>query len=446
MPISTTGRRRSTLRRPRGRIGLFARRRFAIALCALAFGPTPSSAEWSLDGFLTIGGRAVEAPNSWRDGGFGVLDAGEGGEIELGTGRLSAQLDWNGGTGWYGRLALHGQAGSNETLDQDPAVTELFVGHAFRSEALDLDLRVGHFLLPTSRENVEPGWNSPFTMTFSAINTWIGEEVRPTGVGARVGAGRRHSVGRTMDLGVGVFGGNDSSGALLAWRGWVLSDRVVGLGEELSLPDLESLRSGGAFDDQRSDGPLRETLPFGDDLDGDPGWYMFGIWRPFENFSVRATHYDNRGDKQLYASGNGFEYAWSTDFHLIGLDAAWRGFEFAAEWLDGHTGMGDPANVFVRADFEAWYALISWARAGWRLSARYDDFATTDVDGASFDDNSGSGSGWTVAAFWQPVLRQRWRLGVEWLDVEADRPEALREGLSSQVGGTALQFGIRFAL
>ena len=43
-------------------------------------------------------------------------------------------------------------------------------------------IRFGAFYPPLSLENVDLGWQSPFTYSYSAINTWLGEEVRPIGV------------------------------------------------------------------------------------------------------------------------------------------------------------------------------------------------------------------------------------------------------------------------
>jgi len=43
-------------------------------------------------------------------------------------------------------------------------------------------IRFGAFYPPFSRENVDLGWQSPFTYSYSAINTWLGEEIRPIGV------------------------------------------------------------------------------------------------------------------------------------------------------------------------------------------------------------------------------------------------------------------------
>ena len=50
-------------------------------------------------------------------------------------------------------------------------------------------LKVGAFYPHMSLENVSAGWNSPYTMSFSAINTWIAEELRT--IGAELSASRR---------------------------------------------------------------------------------------------------------------------------------------------------------------------------------------------------------------------------------------------------------------
>jgi hypothetical protein len=119
-------------------------------------------------------------------------------------------------------------------------------------------LRAGQLFLPTSRENLEPLWSSPFTYTLSAVNSWIGEEVRPIGVLADYElVGAAHGA----RAGLCAFGGNDASGALLAWRGWAMGDRLSTLGETLPLPALPSLDPGGPFAGQDRDG----TTPIGSD-------------------------------------------------------------------------------------------------------------------------------------------------------------------------------------
>ncbi len=42
-------------------------------------------------------------------------------------------------------------------------------------------LKIGAFYPSLSLENGDRGWQSPFTYSYSAINTWLGEEIRPFG-------------------------------------------------------------------------------------------------------------------------------------------------------------------------------------------------------------------------------------------------------------------------
>ena len=41
-----------------------------------------------------------------------------------------------------------------------------------------LRLKAGAFYAPISLENRASGWDSPYTLSYSAINTWLGKELR----------------------------------------------------------------------------------------------------------------------------------------------------------------------------------------------------------------------------------------------------------------------------
>ena len=87
-------------------------------------------------------------------------------------------------------------------------------------------LRGGAFLPTPSNENLGVAWSNLYTITNSAANTWIAEEVRPVGVDAELeyrGDAYNLTVGGTM------FFANDRSGTALALRGFVLNDQKVGL-------------------------------------------------------------------------------------------------------------------------------------------------------------------------------------------------------------------------
>src|SRR4029453_8098173 len=84
-------------------------------------------------------------------------------------------------------------------------------------------------------EHEGPDWHVADTVTPSAINSWIGEEVRPaaveTTVDARVGSGRLVAT-------AALFAANDPGGTLLALRGWALHDRKTLAFRRQPLPEL----------------------------------------------------------------------------------------------------------------------------------------------------------------------------------------------------------------
>ncbi len=384
---------------------------------------------------LARGGRVTGQP-SWRAGGFGRLAAGADAPEEqdgAGLGRLDLGLDWRPGA----RCGLHLHAlGRLEPEARGGRAGGLVEGYLHAAltprEGHEIRLRLGQSFLPTSRENVQSLWSSPYTLTLSALNSWIGEELRPIGLlgeyRADLGAGRAR-------LGGGVFGGNDTLGTLLAWRGWGMGDRLAVLGETVPLPPLHSLAPGGAFGEQRDGG----TRPLGRDLDGRPGWAAWARWEAPGRALLQATRLDNRGDRRLYAG----EYAWDTDFDLVGGELHLpRGVTLAGEWMRGETGMGE-GTVFAQVDFEAAYLLASWKAGRARLSVRHDRFAATDRDRlATTEDNDEDGRAWTAALFWD--VTDDLRLALELLDLDAARPAAAQAGADPDTGARAVTIEARY--
>ena len=270
----------------------------------------------------------------------------------------------------------------------------------------DVQVRAGQFFLPTSRENRDDNWASPYTIGFSSLNAWIGEEVRPIGVDVQY----RHITSRGLPLvaGATAFRGNDTMGTLLAWRGWSWGDRLTAFGETLPLPALDSLADDGPFWRQRDSG----TQPFGGDLDGNTGWsgrVRYG--------RVQYAFVDNGGDRALH----GDQYSWDTRFHLVSADAGDPDRLFAAaEYLRGDTHMGVGA-PFVAADFHTGYLLVSQKVGRNRFSARYELFGTTDRDHSAAEPNDESGRAWTLT--WLFDVTPRLRAGAEFRQVAGHRSE-----------------------
>ncbi|HEV8630670.1 MAG TPA: hypothetical protein VGV61_10165 [Thermoanaerobaculia bacterium] len=423
--------------------------RSAALLLALAAGSlVPQGARGADD--LTIWvdlvarGVATRSPPSWLAGGTGRLAFGDGADHWQADGLGEAQLglDWRRGE----RFAAHLHGRGRAQRGDGGAVGGLVEAWAQatanpRGGADRLRLRAGQLFLPTSRENVAPLWSSPYTLSLSALNSWIGEEVRPLGLLVEYDATVEEAQG--VRAGVCVFGGNDTSGALLAWRGWAMGDRLSVLGEALPLPPLPSLATGGAFGGQDRDG----TTAIDSDLDGRPGWAGYLRYRRSDagrlgTALVQLSHFDNRGDRALHRG----QYAWDTTFDLVGGEVhPGGGWTLAAEHMRGRTAMGLPR---PRADatFRASYLLASWehgaGRTSWRATLRWDGFATRDRDHLAAGERSDEdGQAWTAALLWhpQPALG----IGVELLDLTAHRPALAGPGRRDDGGRTAT-LGIRW--
>ena len=82
--------------------------------------------------------------------------------------------------------------------------------------------------------------------------------------------------------------------------------------------------------------------------------------------------------------------------------------------------------------------LLTWAGAGERvrLTARYDRFENIDKDGVA-EPNGESGWAVTVAGFWTP--RPWLRIGLEYLDLDGDRPAAAFAGTELADGAKRAQ-------
>lgn len=409
-----------------------------LALASAAPGHAQLTGAW-----LDVVARAssTQAPPSWLDGGTGRLVHGDDPDLWQGAAIGEAQL----GADWRAtpRLAFHLHARARAQQDDGgrPAgIVEAWVAlNAMPLEGVSqARIRAGAFILPTSRENVEPLWTSPYTFTLSALNSWIGEEVRPLGVLAEYehDPGEQHG----WRTGFSLFGGNDTAGALLAWRGWAMGDRLATIGETLPLPALPSLDAGGPFAEQDRDG----TTPFRGDLDGRPGWAGYLRYRYSGLARVLVTHYDNRGDREIHgdiSSGMG-EYAWDTAFDQLGVELfPATGWTVAGEHLRGRTRMGVPTPR-ADADFAATYLLLSWQHEDLRATVRWDRFSTDDRDHLATGERSDEdGHAWTAALMWQ--ARPELWLGIECVDVDVSRPALVGPG-SRADGGRSVTVGLRY--
>jgi hypothetical protein len=399
--------------------------RLAIALLVglitqAAFGQS----SFAVHGFLTAREIHVKGQPSWLEGGFGRFDAGAESTGDHRTVNVDAAqlgMDWT-PRSW---LLLHadGVARSepSRSLGRSGGLLQAFVD--LHNE--HWRLRAGTFWLPTSRENVDPLWSSRYTITYSALNSWIGEEFRP------IGADLQYSPNFYVTLGGTAFRGNDTMGTELAAHGWTFGNRLTVYNEDLPLPPPD----------------FGTTKPFGRDLDGRNGYAeRIRIQLP-ERAMLQFTHVDNRAE--LLPSVDN-QTPWLTRFDVIGGDVGSSGpTTFAAEWASGSTAVGFPGGSF-QMDFDTAYALVSNKRGADRLTARYDHFRTWDHARAPDDSSREHGYGVTLAWFHDlNVLRSPdgsrvLRTGLEYARIRGDHPGAAAAGFDPNTGGSTLSVELRY--
>ncbi len=405
-------------------------------LCVLALAALVPPAVDADDRFkfnLVLDGRLVTTPEtaSFLDGGLGKTRYGHEPRVLQATlaqaallGRFELRPDLT--------VRLHASVDAEHNFERRVDLVEALARYSpVLSDRVSLDIRAGLFFPSVSLENTDLAWQSPYTTTFSAINSWIGEEVRSLGVEA----------GPVLRIGneahARVFGAvtraNDPNGTLLAWRGFALHDRTSGFGDRLPLPALASFKPSGMFPDQPLHvQPLREV---------DFRWsWSAGATVTHEQYRLKALYQPPTANPAAF---NGEQYAWRTGYWALGASRTLGPLEFLVQGLDGETRMGLASgnrNAVV-ARFQAAYVLASWAAdAGGkhRTTLRYDSFRVRDRDDFKIEDpNDDSGTAWTFAYAYLPATRHRICVEVLRIDsTHANRPDLGLPPRMTEVLGT----------
>ncbi len=302
-------------------------------------------------------------------------------------------------------------------------------------------LKLGAFYPRASLENVGVGWSSPYSISWSAINTWLAEEIRLFGAEWTLsrplgGGGSAHR----LDLFAAAFYGNDPSGTLLAWKGWGLHDRQTRWREQLPLPSIPVLQPGTRMR-QHQDPHAQPFL----EIDHEPGFHAGAEWRYADRVSLAASRYDNRADPLSTADG---QYGWRTVFDHIALRASlpWN-LGLMAQWMRGTTAMGSVIGAGRRVvdnDYEASFVMLTRRWDSFRLSLRVDDFEVYDADVLPNDNNYENGDAVTLA--YMRKLMGGLTLGVEWQRIDSMRPAREYLGLAPDADERQLRVQLSWQL
>jgi len=403
-------------------MGLLKRSLLGLGLGLAACGTVPA-AEWE----LAVDLRAVSSDgrDSFLDNGQGKLRFDEDHQgIQLG--RLRAALNQPLGETFF----AHVEASVWDGDDKNPVdLTEAYLEYRpYPRSGFKSRLRLGGFYPPMSLESRALGWESPYTLTPSAISSWIGEEIRTVGLEAQVDwLGTR--LGHSFDLQftAALIGWNDPAGTMLAAHGWALHDRQTTL--------------FGRVGSYQPDPNLAKKELFAE-IDDRPGYYVGAQARWHDRAILNVLHYDNRGDPATQ-DVELRDFAWLTKF-----DAAALRLESANGWtailqaLQGDTYIA-PGGFWLEWEFDSQSALLAKRQGAHMLALRYDQFAVT-FEGDASAPGSEDGDAWTLAYSWD--RGGPWRFALEWLRVKSDVPNRLYLGENPLATESKIELSARYLI
>jgi hypothetical protein len=344
--------------------------------------------------------RAGQAP-SWMDRGPGKTRYGgvdDHGQFERVTRFAISQLAIEPGArlpwgmvahvqvNWEGNVDDQGNVGPTHDA---PRLVEGWVRKQWEGDGDGWSLLIGVSNPTFSLEHIGPAWTPRYTLTPSALNTWLWEEGRVLGL-------EGEWWGTVRDWQVSTFGGAgwgpDQQGILLAQRGWVLSDWLAGENSAVVLPS-----------------PGAQTHEF-DERDGRPALYGgVDVRDPWKIGDLRLGYYDNLGNQAVTG-------VWETRYGVAGIGVQpLPGLDVLFQYLIGTTATRSKP---FDSTIQALYPLVTYRWRNHRVTVRYDNFRVEDNDGQPPDSRE-RGEAVTFAYLFEFCLRHR--LAFEYIIVDSHR-------------------------
>ena len=419
-----------------GRIGLLAVAAAFLSPAAVRAADAPDTSLLAAYANLDLAG--ADGPRSWLDrdaiglGGTGKARFGNpnGDNLRLRPYGTEAGLVLQPDFGWSlsGLVSVIAQHGQDKAVDVNEAYMRW---RPLAFGAVKLNVRAGIFYPPISLEHGSAEWPVTETATPSAINSWIGEEVKVGGVEATfstmIGEHRFALTGAAFEL-------NDTAGTLLTFRGWALSDEKATLFSHQPLPVMNDFMREGV--------QALDTRPMLD-LDHRIGWYAKFTWAPPGPFQVQYLHYDNRGDPQALDAA--LQWAWRTRFDHLGatLDLG-ANTRLTAQAIDGTTIMGYPGAGGIRwidMRYRSAFLLATRQLPRGSVSGRVEAFSTRNHGSEVTTEDNETGWAATAAMRW-PLLRYATLLG-EAVHIDSRRDARLRKGVAPRQNQNILRLTLR---
>ena len=374
---------------------------------------------------------AADGEKSWVDGGFGKLRSGSDGDLRVRPQLGNVSLVWKPEFSWALGATIVGRIEGGQRTEA--GLSQAYLTYRpMRTGRVAFSARGGLMWPAISLEHEGADWHVKDSITPSAINSWIGEEVRPIAAeGTLVASLGEHKLRATAAL----MAANDTSGTLVTFRGWALHDRTTLAFHRQPLPPL---------DDEIAEYQAPFSHPLLDIHGGfahRPGYYAKLAWQPPVPVRLELFHYDNRADPEVVNAD--MEWAWRTRFDNVGLVAdLGSAMQLKAQALQGRTRMGFPEDGvrWVNNRFRAAFVMVTRPFGKVGIALRADAFDTrnsgSDV-GDEYDDR-----GWSamIAARrdWGPISGL-----IELLHVSSRREDRDEFGLDPRQHQTQVQLELR---
>ena len=395
----------------------------ALWLAMFVAGAPACAADWELA--LDLRAVSSDGRESFLDNGQGKLRFDEDHQgIQLG--RLRAA--WNQPLGEV--FSAHVEASTWDDDDKNPIdLTEAFLEYRpYPRDGWRTRVRLGAFYPPMSLENRAIGWETPYTITPSAISSWIGEEIRTIGLEGQVDwLGTRLGHDFDLQLTAAVFGWNDPAGTMLGAHGFAFHDRQTTLFGRVGAPQPD---------------PMYAKKELFHEIDGRPGYYVGAQLRYLDRAVLNVLHYDNRADPTAELPSIR-DLAWLTKFDAVALRIeTGGGWTVLLQGLDGTTAI-DPG-FWLDWEFDSQSALIARRMGAHMLAVRYDEFNVL-FRGDPLQSGSEDGNAWALAYSYDSG--EHWRFALEWLRVDSDVPARVELlGEPAFASESKVEFSARYSL
>lgn len=344
---------------------------------------------WS--GVVEASAVNTKSIDSYLGGDYGKFGYDDGSTLSLSQVGINYQVDWNEYVSSH--VIANGYLGTDNNA---VGLSEVYLKYQGLPNEFGYryQVKAGLFYPEISVDNQATAWSSPNTLNFSTINTWVGEELRHTGVQFQVTRlGKFFQSHSDVSANVTFFANNDTAGAMLSWHGWTASNRQTLLQEKLSVQAFPARITGMLVEQAAQSDPFIE-------LDDRLGMQVNVKWRYKGNGQILAGFYHNNADTRVVIDG---QYAWLTKFSYLG--GQWKltpKVKLLSQFMQGYTRMNAPTGmVVVENDFRSGYVMLVGHWRPHQLSFRVEEFSVVDSDNLPGDNNDEYGKAATLSYRYQ---------------------------------------------